>query len=334
MGADNRNYNDGMGDMQGYRTMPNFKWFRLAVVSIVMIISTIALVFLGHFVSSKNQPTRPLTVPASVPPPAVIEPTTENPMPRVPERFDYKLITSTHLGYQAAETHANQFATKGIESYIWEVNQADPPLYAIQLGAYPTRSDCDSQVLRLKKTGILARCWHPADGFDGFHVDKPKPTTYYKVILGAFPNYAAAQAASAGLSPYIWENNGIYVAQVGAYSTENESQAAVEKLAKRGIISYVWQERDGFDAIRNRAVSTPPPKQNYHVVMGVFKTQELAKQKASSIASITNYIIWENALGDKTVYRILLGSYTSKADAKTKQQELNTQGIQSFVIFE
>jgi cell division protein FtsN len=154
------------------------------------------------------------------------------------------------------------------------------------------------------------------------------------VILGAFPNYAAAQAASAGLSPYIWENNGIYVAQVGAYSTENESQAAVEKLAKRGIVSYVWQERDGFDAIRNRAVSTPPPKQNYHVVMGVFKTQELAKQKASSIASITNYIIWENALGDKTVYRILLGSYTSKADAKTKQQELSTQGIQSFVIFE
>jgi cell division protein FtsN len=68
--------------------------------------------------------------------------------------------------------------------------------------------------------------------------------------------------------------------------------------------------------------------------MGVFKTQELAKQKASSIASITNYIIWENALGDKTVYRILLGSYTSKADAKTKQQELSTQGIQSFVIFE
>tara|TARA_Y100000389_G_scaffold204871_1_gene260304 strand:- start:600 stop:1628 length:1029 start_codon:yes stop_codon:yes gene_type:complete len=342
VGADNRNYNDGMGDMQGYKTMPNFKWFRLAIVSIIMIVSTIMLVFLGHFISPSppsalaSPPPSALASPPAEPPP-IVSPYSEPPLPlNDPGQasFDYKLISSAHAGYSLAEAQTAHLKTLGVESYIWEITQPNGSLYVIQLGAYPTRSDCDSRLLQLKPSGITGRCWHPADGVAELTTPTPASSTYYKVILGAYPNYSAAIAATAGLSPYIWEKDGIYVAQVGAYSTADESRIAVKKLSSQGVFSYIWQERDGFDAIRNRTASTPPPKQNYHVVMGVFKTQDLAKRKADSVASITSYVIWANALGDKTVYRVLLGSYTTKQAAKAKQRDLNAMGIQSFVIFE
>ncbi len=320
--------------------MPNFKWFRLAIVSIIMIISTIVLVFLGHFIGSTPSSNEPSLIAPEIsiePERSIDSPIAYTPVdPDAVQRFDYKLVTDAYAGYQAAKQRAAQLTRLGLDSYIWEIDQPDAELYVIQLGAYPTRSDCDSQALRLKQASVSARCWHPSDGFDSFTTTKSSVTSpaYYKVILGVFPNYAAAQAASASLSTYIWEKDGLYVAQVGAYSTTDQSRATVEKLSKRGIVSYIWQESDGFYAIRNRNATTPPHKQNYHVVMGVFKTEALAKQKAASLDTTTTYTIWANALGDTTVYRIVLGSYTHKSEAKEKQRQLDAQGIQSFVIFQ